>query len=157
MTTADILKIEFESIKADLIKKHDELNQRASGEWAESLESVISESEHITNIKLYGNAYTEQLVNGRKPGKFPPIKAIEKWIYDKGISAVGKDISISSLAFLIARKIANEGTKIYQKGGTDLISSVITPERIQRIINQVSEINLTVIVNGMIEQLKEVA
>lgn len=157
MTTAEVLKIEFESIKVDLIKKHDELNMRASGDWANSLESVIDEKDHITNIKLYGNNYTEQLVLGRKPGKFPPIKAIEKWIYDKGIRAVGKEISISSLAFLIARKISQEGTKIYQKGGTDLIESVITPERIQRIINQVSEINLDYIVNGMIEQLKEVA
>jgi hypothetical protein len=157
MTTAEVLEIEFESIKVDLIKKYDELNLRASGDWANSLESVINEKDHITNIKLYGNNYTEQLIKGREPGKFPPIKSIEKWIYDKGIRAIGKEISISSLAFLIARKIANEGTKIYQKGGTDLVSSVITPQRIQSIINRVSEINLDVIVKGITQQLKEVA
>ena len=47
MTTADILKIEFESIKVDLIKKYDELNMRASGDWANSLESVIEEKDQL--------------------------------------------------------------------------------------------------------------
>ena len=100
--------------------------------------------------------YTEQLIFGRRPGKFPPIAAIEKWIMDKGITLEGK-ITASSLAFLIARKIAKEGTKYFQQGGTDLIESVITPQRIQSIISKVKEINVTIVSRGLVEQLKKVA
>jgi hypothetical protein len=57
---------------------------------------------------------------------------------DKPVRFLGQ-IKISSLAFLIARKIAKEGTKYYKQGGTDLLEAVITPERIQLILDQVSE------------------
>lgn len=156
MTTAEILEREFESIKDDLIKRHNELGMKASGLWESELNVEISERDSTTIATLSGLNYTEQLVYGRKPGKFPPIKMIEQWILDKGISIEGK-LTTSSLAFLIARKIAKEGTKYFQNGGTDLIESVVTPERIQSIINQVKEINVVTMTKGLIEQLKQVA
>lgn len=157
MTSADILKVEFQSIKEELIQRHDELKMRASGKWAASLQEEITESANRVNVKLYGESYTKQLVDGREPGKFPPIKAIEEWIYHKGIKAVGKNISISSLAFLIARKIAKEGTKYFKQGGTDLVESVITPQRIQSIIDKVADLNMDFLIKGMVEQFKQVA
>ncbi len=157
MTTDEILKEEFESIKADLIAKHQELGMESSGRWKSELDNSFVETGSRNIATLSGLDYTNQLVFGRKPGKFPPIKAIEQWIQDKGIAAIGKDISISSLAFLIARKIAREGTKYFQQGGTDLIESVITPERIQSIISRVREINVVTMTNGLIQQLKQVA
>ena len=142
-TTKQILKEEFESIMEDLKKKHIELGMKASGEWLDSLENT---SEGNTG-KVIGFDYTYYLVNGRKPGEFPNIDAIKKWIVDKGIvNRIKGEISISSLAFLIARKIAKEGTKYYQQGGTDLVSAVVTDERIQGIIDRVgaeATINLT--------------
>ena len=157
MTTTEILSIEFESIKKDLIARHNQLKMKASGNWEKSLEVDIIGSNDLAIARIYAEHYTEQLVYGRKPGKFPPIKAIEQWIIDKGISTIGKNIKISSLAFLIARKIAKEGTKYYKDGGTDLVSSVVTAERIQSIIDKVREINLTYITKGLVEQLKAVA
>ena len=129
-----ILEKEFELIKQDLIAKHIELGMPASGNWERSL--VVD----VQRLKatITGAPYTEQLVNGREPGKFPPIAAIRQWILDKPIPFLGK-IKLSSLAFLIARKIANEGTKYFKQGGTDLVEAVITPERIQSIIDKVSE------------------
>jgi len=157
MTTIEILAFEFEAIKKELIAKHNQLKMKASGNWESSLNINISGNEDLTIAQLYGESYTEQLVFGRAPGKFPPIKAIEQWILDKGISTIGKQIKISSLAFLIARKIAQQGTKYFQQGGTDLVSSIITPERIQSIIDKVREINVAFITNGLIEQLKAAA
>lgn len=157
MTTNEILSFEFELIKTELITKHNELKMKASGNWKDSLKSNVIGNQDMYIARIYGEKYTEQLVFGRKPGKFPPIKAIEQWIIDKGIAGIGKKIKTSSLAFLIARKIAKEGTKYFKQGGTDLISSVYTPERIQNIIDKVKEINLTYITNGLIEQLKSVA
>lgn len=157
MTNKEILEQEFETIKQELIEKHDKLGMRASGNWASQLLVKVQESGSKIKATLFGEKYTEQLAWGRKPGRFPPIAAIEQWIIDKGIKPIEQNMKTSTLAFLIARKIAREGTKYYQQGGTDLIDAVLTPMRIQEIINKVKEINTETIVSGLIEQLKQVA
>jgi len=70
--------------------------------------------------------YVQWVENGRGKGKRPPIAAIEQWITDKGL--IIQDISKRSLAFLIARKIAEQGTVAYRQGGTKLVEGVIAPE-----------------------------
>jgi len=127
MTSEQILDEELNLIVIDLKAKHIQLGMKASGRWVESLSVETSKSKGI----IFGEDYTEFLVDGRKPGKFPPIDKIKQWIIDKGIQS---DISINSLAFLIARKISREGTEYFKQGGTDLIDAVITPKRIQDII-----------------------
>ena len=81
----------------------------ASGKSAQSL--------YIQEVKnggqLVGEDYFQQQITGRKPGKFPPIKPILKWIDDKGLSL--NKITKKGLAFIIARKIADKGTDIYKK------------------------------------------
>lgn len=151
-TGSQILDKEMNLIRKDLIDKHLQLGMKASGNWIDSL-SV--ETRGLKSI-LWGAPYTEQLVNGRPPGKFPPIKAIKQWIEDKNITPFDT-ISISSLAFLIARKIAKEGTEYFKEGGTDLVSSVITPQRIQRIIDNVTEFHISSFfseVTGVLESIK---
>ena len=86
--------------------KHDQLKMRASGEWADSWSVETTKSDAKSVARLVGEKYTEQLVFGRRPGKFPPVKAIEQWIIDKGIQPMDDNLKVSSLAFLIARKIA---------------------------------------------------
>lgn len=155
MNNSQILNDEMEAIKDDLIYKHIELGMKASGNWVDSLNV---QTKGLSGV-LYGEPYTEQLVNGREPGNFPPISAIKQWIIDKNITPFDK-ISISSLAFLIARKIAREGTKYFKDGGTDLVSSVITPERIQTILDKVSEFHINSFlseINGVFNELKAVA
>lgn len=150
MTSNEIILEELEAIKEDLIAKHKALGMESSGKWIDSLETQKTELGGV----LLGAKYTEQLVYGRKPGKFPPIKAIEQWIFQKGIRATGEMISLSSLAFLIARSIARNGTKYYQQGGTDLVDSVITPQRIQRILDRVSVFNTSLFVGEVTQTLK---
>jgi len=156
-TIVDILRFEFEAIAVDLVRKYRELGLPASGRWARELEVDAGETSTGAFARLTGERYTEQLVLGRKPGRFPPVQAIEQWIIDKGIRFVETEIKLSSLAFIIARKIANEGTDIFQQGGTDLISSVITPQRIQSILDQVGEQLLEPIVSGLIQTLRSVS
>ena len=134
MTPHEILSEEMDLIRLELIQKHIDLGMKASGQWVDTIEAI---TERLSG-KILAQYYTEYIVDGRKPGKFPPRGVIEKWIIDKGIKPLDDKISISSLAFLIARKIAREGTEYFKQGGTDLIEAVITPERIQRIINRVS-------------------
>ena len=66
-----------------------------------------------TDIKLEikGLRYIGALDEGRSPGRFPPVDAIRDWVARKlGISGNENN----SIAYLIGRKIANEGTSIYQ-------------------------------------------
>lgn len=150
-----VLSIEFDRLKDDLIKAYDEKGMRASGNFAESLE-VISISPY--RIKLIGEQYAEQLEFGRKSGRFPPINAIEQWIKDKGIaSRISNEISVSSLAFLIARKIAREGWKREGFGGVQLISDVITEDRIQKIIDEVGAEQALIFKSDIIDLLNEIA
>lgn len=153
--STQILDFELNLIKEDLIQKHLKLGMKASGQWIDSLNVQTKGQKGI----IWGEPYTEQLVNGREPGKFPPINAIKKWIEDKNITPFDQ-ISISSLAFLIARKIAKEGTEYFKQGGTDLVSSVITPQRIQRIIDNVSEFHINSFfseITGIFEDIKTAA
>jgi hypothetical protein len=119
---------QFLMLREELVDKHIELGMESSGKWIRSLEVTKSEM----STRLLGEKYTEQLVFGRKPGTMPPVAAIKQWIEDKGITS---NLTTTSLAWAIAMKIKRDGTKYYQKGGTDLISSVITTQRIQKIIN----------------------
>ena len=130
--TRGLLLLEFEKLKQDLISKHIELGMKASGKWIDSLEVV----EENLRVSLLGEKYTDQLVYGRRAGTMPPVSAIEQWIKDKGIIP---NIPIRSLAWAIAINIKKKGTKYYQQGGTDLVSSVITVERINKIINLIGE------------------
>ena len=130
------LSEQFELLKKDLIEAYDKKGMCASGDFANSLEVVIKDNG--LTAQLWGNSYAQQLETGRQAGKFPPISMIEKWIDDKNISArLNGEITKSQLAFLIARKIAREGWKREGFGGVELISEVITEDRIQKIIDEV--------------------
>jgi len=76
-------------------------NLDSSGAASDSLR-VESDSNSVTSKGVF---YLEYLNRGRPPGKFPPMAAIERWVIEKGL-----DIP----PFLVARKIAREGTTIYK-------------------------------------------
>lgn len=152
--SSQVLSKQFELLKDDLIKAYDAKGMRASGKFAESLEVKV---QGLT-AQLWGEDYAQQLETGRKSGRFPPISAIEQWIKDKGIAnKIQGQISISSLAFLIARKIAKEGWKRQEYGGVELISSVVTDERIQKIIDEVGAEQAMIYTTEIITMVKQIA
>jgi len=154
MTTQDILQEEFDTLKTELIAAYDAKGMRTTGKWADGLEVEVSENKAV----IMGLPYSQQLESGRVPGKQPPSEAIKQWIIDKGIAnQIQGKISISSLAYLIARKIARQGWKREQHGGVDLINEVVTPERIQKIIDRVSDIYIVNFSNEIIDYLKQAA
>jgi hypothetical protein len=84
------------------------------------------------------------------------VEEIEQWILDKGVfSAVLQEIKLSSLAYLIARKIHNEGWNRANYGGVGLISEVITEERLQMIIDMFGENEVVNFSSDLIDIFKE--
>jgi len=140
----EILAAEFEALKADIIAQYEASGMMASGDWGRELE--VRTTKH--SATLLGPGY----IFGRKPGTPPPSEAIEQWLKDKGIAArLETEISIGSLAFLIARKIGREG---WQPKQQDIIESVATPERIRQILDRVGESHVADITRGIILYLK---
>lgn len=152
--SSKVLSREFELLKKDLIIAYDAKGMRASGKFADTLEVQVTG----LTARLFGEDYSQQLETGRKAGRFPPINAIEQWIKDKGIAnRIQGEISISSLAFLIARKIARNGWKREDHGGVQLISEVVTDQRIQNIIDEVGAEQALIYTTEIIKLVNEIA
>lgn len=89
--------------------------KKASGNLINSikkLEVEVNGTKYIGKISLAD--YWKWVEYGRKPGKFPPINKILTWIEQKPI--IPRPVNNitptnKQLAFLIGRKIANEGIK----------------------------------------------
>jgi hypothetical protein len=75
----------------------------ATGALINSLAFEIKEEAQQIQIILLANDYLKYVDKGRKPGKYPPIKAIAKWVQVKGIS--------KEAIFPIARSIYKFGIK----------------------------------------------
>lgn len=88
-------------------------NKKATGALINSIRPVqltVTQSKIIGALSV--KDYWKYVENGRKPGKFPPIANIRKWIDAKPVvprPANGIKPSKEQLAFLIARKIARDG------------------------------------------------
>lgn len=87
--------------------------RRASGELISSINSKVTVDGNEYAIELGLEDYWYYVENGRGPGKFPPPDKILQWIKVKPILPTpmsnGKLPTEKQLAFLIGRKIANEG------------------------------------------------
>jgi hypothetical protein len=139
--TPQTLSLEFELLKAEIIALYDSKGMRSSGKFADSLEVKVFGTERGYTAQLLGEAYAQQLETGRRGGKGPPLDAIKKWIEEKGVFTQAlKEIKLSSLAFLILRKIKQKGWKRESHGGVELISKVLTEQRIQKIIDEVGAV-----------------
>lgn len=122
-----------DNIKNKPVTKFGAMN--ASGKTAQSLHFEIDDRE----FRLYGSGHIFALEYGRKPtsgggGSGTSLRdRIRVWIDDKGIEpkpgANGKAISKDSLAYLISRKIHNEGTELFKQGGNSgILADVINLE-----------------------------
>lgn len=130
MVTNEIIKNWLEESQSMMIDNYESMGFRASGDWPNSLENSVEEKNYQYVGRLLGANYTFWMENGRKPGKFPPKDIILIWIEQKPIQS---EINKNSLAFLIARKIAQKGTN----ARPGLVSNVITDARIQQLFKDI--------------------
>lgn len=123
----ELVSSELEALKQRIIENHRSAGQVASGRTIASLKVEITEDGGV----LWGRSPFGTLETGRKPGKVPAgfWKIIRQWMDDKGIQVEKPD----SFAYLVARKIANEGTQLFREGGFYKIYSPEVKDTVERV------------------------
>ena len=118
------------------------LGKAATGELIKSLEVEILQDDGKSVIRLSAKEYLRWVDKGRKPGTYPNITAISKWVKLKGIS--------ERAVFPIARSIKEKGIK-----KTDVVSKSIkeTEQRYKRTFEkELNKMVGVVIVNDIFNQ-----
>lgn len=125
-----ILSEELEKLKGRIIENHIRAGQRASGRTIKSMHVSVDDNHAI----LFGRKAFSVLETGRRPGKVPKgfYHIILQWVEDKKI----KVKKPKSFAYLVARKIAREGTELYRYGSTEDIYSSNVEKAIMEIMNR---------------------
>lgn len=115
-------------------------NTNASGNAINSLTHEATDK----TLEILGDKYIEAIDQGRGAGKrMPPIVNILQWIKNRNIrqmSSTKRKMRDRDLAFVIARKIAREGTiKRFGNKGTNLLGFV-TKKYAEPIENEIAEL-----------------
>lgn len=151
MTEEEIIKNWMETIKKDLIALYDERDRRATGQFAEGLESVYGPY----SAELWGYEYLAgrgPTKGGYKAGEPYLWQSILVWLQARAIVPREKNVTQRGLAWMIAQKIHKQGTdrakwlKVY-----DL---VITPERIDEVIDKLSTLNVNRLITTVVAELE---
>lgn len=110
----DALRQLAEDVRQGYIDKLLREDHKATGNLIDSVSATVDVEGAIYEVNLHLADYWKYLEDGTKP-HWPPRSAILKWIKAKPViprpDSRGRIPSQESLAFLISRKIAREGTK----------------------------------------------
>lgn len=137
-------------LQQDVVDRLRNGGRNATFALRQSLATDVVEGVGVTGT-LYAAEHWRFVGNGRGPGKMPPLKPLEAWAKLKGIA--GSDSEARSIAFLIGRKIAKEGSADYRKGNPNLFSEAITAA--QPGIDAVLQAFLKDLDNPIAEQFRE--
>ena len=139
----------FEQAKRDIIANHERAGQVASGKTRDSLSVEVTSDTTSATATMYGRKYFAALETGSQPWKkqykHPPkpfVETIAKWMTDKGIEGVS--------AYLVARKIMREGSRLYRDGGRQDIFTPVMEDIEERIDAHLSSIFETITTKTLI-------
>lgn len=139
----------FEQAKRDIIANHERAGQVASGKTRDSLIVEVTSDTTSATATMYGRKYFAALEAGSAPWKkqykHPPrpfVETIAKWMTDKGIEGVS--------AYLVARKIMREGSRLYRDGGKQNIFTPVMEDIEERIDAELSSIFETITTKTLI-------
>jgi hypothetical protein len=86
-----------------------EKDKRATGNLIQSLDFKVIKDVDGLMLQILTAPYFQYVDEGRRPGKFPPIKPIKSWVKAKRI--IVKNQTLDQTAFVIARSISQKGIK----------------------------------------------
>lgn len=86
-----------------------ENDKQVTGNLIKSLDFRIIEETNKLFLQILAAPYFKFVDEGRKRGKMPPVKPIQKWSERKGIKF--KNMSQQQTAFVIARSIGKKGIR----------------------------------------------
>lgn len=116
------------AIQAEMVAYLDTNDRNATGRSRASIQLAnITQS----SGQLIGSDHIEYVFTGRGPGKMPPLNAIIDWCSARGLPR--------AMAWVVARNIAESGTKLYQSGRKPL-DEIVTEERIEKFKNDLAVI-----------------
>ena len=142
MSNDEIIREEMESLIKDITAAYEASGKKVSGEFERGLEVIYKPNSAV----LEGYAY----LAGRAAGKMPPVENILEWVQARGIQPLKG--TQTGLAWAIAKKIAREGTA--KENHLKIYEQVVTPERIQSILDRVIEINIQEFVNNVTAEMQ---
>lgn len=112
-TLRKVLEEYADAVIDDYRKKLDAQGKNASGKLSEGIQKEVRLRDGSIEVVLLLEDYFKYVEEGRKPGRRPPTDRILDWIRVKPVipreDSKGRIPTEESLAYLIARKIGNEG------------------------------------------------
>lgn len=149
----DIRRILTSALEEAKVKIQQNLASTGTNASGRTSQSLTVEVDGNTGV-LYGRQAFGTVETGRKPGRVPYNfrDIIYQWMQDKGVHAKvegrrSQESADRSMAYIIARKIANEGSKLYRDEGRDDIYSNVLPLTIERVRNEVTNVYIINIQN----------
>jgi len=76
---------DYVKVMVSLLKNNRPYPKVASGSLVNSINYRLQETANGINLVLLANDYLKWVDRGRKPGTYPPIQAIQRWVAIKGI------------------------------------------------------------------------
>lgn len=125
---ATIISDFLNTMKEELIAYMDSNDRNATGQSKSSIQVV-----NITGStgQLIGAEWIAYVFKGRGPGKMPPIDKIIDWVNARGIPR--------NVAWVIARNIAESGTKLWREK-RNIFNEIITEEKINTFVESIAVI-----------------
>jgi len=119
----------------DLIANYIKLGLKAFGEFEAGTRAVANDK----SMEITAPFHARMMEQGRKPGKFPPPDEILRWVRLGKIQR-RSNISDESLAYLIGRKISQEGIKVPTKYNIGRVfTSVLSDGRLDALEDEIFE------------------
>lgn len=147
-TNEQIYKKYLSELKMDLINRYESTNRKATGKYADDITEEITS----TRMTLYGADHSFFVERGRGKGKRPPTRVIEHWIEHK--QGLPKEFyeKKKQFAFLIARKIGEQGTQ-----GSDVLETVVQDffnNKLYKLLEELGEVYTYRITNDIVNYFK---
>jgi hypothetical protein len=116
----------------------------ASGDTSRSLQSTLIGKDRV---QVTGKPFIYVVETGRKAGKMPPVSQILKWVQTGKVSFSG---TATSFAWAVSRKIAEQGSSLFRKGGReDIITPAIDDQRVDDLQKEIADISLDLVVKSI--------